>query len=312
MPAYRTSETVQNTAPDLTKQTYATTAQVLAAVAAAQQTQSLPPAARDQLVALSQIAKSKIGGIEEGPDNCFDERETPSTRGSASLGRCAYGDPNGTKLMVIYGDSRAAMWASTLERVAAVSGWKVRVFSRSGCPAADLRFRNNATGAPDSDCDTFHSIALEEIGKLHPQLVVTASYPRHRLAGGEMPTPAQWQDAWVSTFQKLAQPGTQMAMLGAIPTWDTSDALCLVAHLSDIQACSADPADAVSKYSEAERAAASTAGVHYVDTVPWVCAERCQPIIADTVVYYDPFRFTKQYAVYLSGAVAESLTPAMT
>jgi hypothetical protein len=41
-----------------------------------------------------------------------------------------------------------------------------------------------------------------------------------------------------------------------------------------------------------------------------VLAEECAPVVADVVVYYDPYPFTKAYADCLSTAVAEVLKPA--
>ena len=308
MPNYRNQPTRDpngSTNTYLTQQKYATTDQVLAAVATAQQTQVLSDAAAAHLVELNRPH-------QDGPEECFDVRKTKVATTDTELGECAYGDPKGTKQMVLLGDSRAPMWAATLERVAAITGWQVRVFARGGCPAADLQYQSNYTHAPDPQCDTFHSTAVDEIRKLHPQLVVTASYAGHTLANGDMPTTSQWQDAWVSTFQELAQPGTRVAILGAIPSWDNNDARCLAAHTRDVQACSTERANAVSPFFDAERAAASAAGALYVDTVPWVCAEKCEPVISDIVLYYDPYHFTKKYADYLSGAVAEALKPAMT
>jgi hypothetical protein len=309
MPTYRTDRpTYDPNKPAtsyLAEQSYATPDQVLAAVAAAQQTQVVSDVAAAHLAELSKPH-------QDGPEICFDQRQTHVTTTDTMFGECAYGDPNGTKQMVLYGDSRAPMWAATLERVAAISGWQMRVFAKGGCPAADLQYQNNETHAPDPGCDTFHSAAVDEIRKLHPQLVVTASYSGHTLANGDMPTTSQWQDAWVSTFQKLTQPGTHVAILGAIPTWDNNDAQCLAAHTRDVLACSTEPANAVSPYFDAERAAAAAAGALYVDTVPWVCAEKCEPVISDIVVYYNPYHFTKKYSDYLSGAVADALKPAMT
>lgn len=306
IPAYQSNEAVAGPAVSgLATQSYATTDEVLAAVAAAQQTQELSDVAAQQLARLSQ------GQIQDGPENCFDRREMNAAIPDTTFGECAYGDPVGTKQMVIYGDSRAPMWASSLERVAANSGWQLRVFAKGGCPIADLPFQNNETNAPDPDCDAFRSAAVDEIRRLQPQLVVTASHAGHRLANGEMPTTLQWQEAWVSTFQKLAQPGTQLAILGAIPNWDTNGAQCVAAHSRDVQACSTERAKAVSPFFDAEREAATAAGALYVDTVPWVCTERCQPVIADNIVYYNPYHFTKSYADYLAGAVADALRPAM-
>jgi len=176
---------------------------------------------------------------------------------------------------------------------------------------ADLQFQNNETKAPDTDCDAFHTAAIEAIRKLKPQLIITASHAGHKLTNGEWPTTSQWQDAWVSTLQKLSQPGTRLAVLGAIPTWDNNDARCLAAHLRDVQACSTEKANAVTPFFDAEREAASSAGAQYVDTVPWVCAQKCEPVIADIVGYYNPYHFTKKYAIYLTGALVDALKPAM-
>src|SRR5262249_47697844 len=128
IPAYQT-------ASDLAPQTYATTAQVLAAVAAAQQTQSLSNNAAAHLAAIT-----KEG---EGPDTCFDKQQVDGAPKDALFGECTYGSRNGTKTMVLYGDSRGPMWAAALERVAATTGWRLRVFSKGGCPAPDLQYQNN-------------------------------------------------------------------------------------------------------------------------------------------------------------------------
>ena len=94
------------------------------------------------------------------------------------------------------------------------------------------------TNAPNKECDAFRSAAISQIRALHPNLVITTSAGDHKLADGTVPTPAQLQDAWVSTFQKLAQPGTRLAMIGPIPPWRNDDARCLAAHIRDVQACS--------------------------------------------------------------------------
>src|SRR5689334_13353210 len=184
---------------DLGGRQYATTSQVLAAVAAAQGTEVVSDAAAAHLVELSKPHK-------DGPEICFDEHQVDIKTTDTMLGQCAYGDPKGTKVMALLGDSRGPMWAATLERVAAITGWQLRVFARGGCPPADLQYQSNTTHAPDPQCDTFHAAAVEEIRKLHPQLVVTASN-QHTLASGEKPTTDQWRDGLVSTFQQLAQPG---------------------------------------------------------------------------------------------------------
>jgi hypothetical protein len=214
--------------------------------------------------------------------------------------------------MVIYGDSRAGMWSAPLELIAAKAGWKLRVFGFGGCEVADLQYMSTQTHAPNKDCDVFHSAAISQIRALHPNLVITTSLGDNRLADGTVPTPSQLQDAWVSTFRKLAQPETRLAMIGPIPYWPNDDARCLAAHETEVQECSVATAKVVTNEQEApQAAAAAAAGVVFVSPKPWVCAARCEPVIADIQVYRERYHFSHTYAVYLTGALSEALQPAV-
>ena len=301
-------------APTNPGRTFATTAQVLEAVKAAQSINVLPNSVAASLPTASTTAdQAKATGRFDCqeialPANFVDFSKSESGH---QFGQCAAGDENGAKLMVIYGESRAPMWAAALEGVAAKSGYKLRTFYMDGCPALDLHFMSYQTHAPNDECNQFHESAIAAIRNLHPDLVITTSYSTQMLADGSQPTAAQWQEGWASTYRELAQPGTRFAMLGDIPTWEKDDARCLAAHDSAVQECSVPISEAKSENLDAEQAAASAVGALYIPTLPWVCAERCEPVIADMRVYGNRFHFSKAYAVYLTGAVGEALQPAL-
>ena len=281
----------------------ATTAQVLEAVKAAQQVQTLS----------DKVAASLPNADDAGAQNCFDRSDTHNPTKAEFFGECAFGDPHGTKLMVIYGDSRAVMWSAPLESIAAKNGWKLRMYGFGGCSVADIELMSWETHAPDKECDTFRSAAISQIRALHPNLVITTSVGNQLLPDGSaQPTPTQLQDAWVSTFQKLAQPETRLAMIAPIPSWPNDDARCLAAHARDVQACSVPAAQDEAKDAEApQSAAASAAGAVFVSPRPWVCAEKCEPVIADIRVYRERYHFSRTYAMYLTGALGAALQPAM-
>jgi peptidoglycan/LPS O-acetylase OafA/YrhL len=295
--------------------TFATTAQVLEAVEAAQSINDLPSSvaaslstastAADQAQATGRFDCKRIAL----PVNFVD---FSTSELGHEFGQCAAGAQHGTKLMVVYGESRAAMWAAALEGVAAENGYRLRTFYMNGCPALDLHFMSYQTLAPNDECYQFHRSAIAAIRNLHPDLVITTSYSTQMLADGGQPTAAQWQQGWASTFRELAQPGTRFAMLGDIPTWEKDDARCLAAHVSAVQECSVPISEAKSDNLDAEHAAASAAGALYIPTLPWVCTDRCEPVIAGMRVYSNRFHFSKPYAVYLTGAVGQALRPAVT
>jgi SGNH domain-containing protein len=311
-PADKAATTAQDQ-PPLAQRTYATTAQVLDAVKAARDIKTLPAAAA------SQLTNTDVAEAQDG----FDCKPKPAVP-SVHFGECAYGDPQGKKLMVMYGDSHADTWAASLEGVAAKHGWKLRVFSEGGCPAPDLQYLAYSTHSPYQDCDKFHDGATQAIRELHPDVVIVTSIGG-LLLDGSWPSSTQWRDAWISTFQKLTQPGTRLVLLANVPSWKNNDARCLAAHTGDVQNCSAAVADATEgggragpagvgagPYSQGdEQSAATAAGAHYISPQPWICTDQCEPVIADNVVYRDISHLTQVYAEYLTGALGEALQPVL-
>jgi peptidoglycan/LPS O-acetylase OafA/YrhL len=288
----------------------ARTARVLEAVKAAQSINVLPNSVAASLTKEDQAKATRRFDCHEIalPANFIDFSKSELGH---EFGQCAAGAEHGTKLMVIYGDSRAGMWGAALEAVAAKNGYKLRTFYMNGCPALDLHFMSYETHAPNDDCHQFHQSAIAAIRNLHPDLVITTSFSTQMLADGSQPTAAQWQQGWASTFRELTQPGTRLAMFGDIPEWEQDDARCLAGHVTAVQECSVPVAEATPTNLGAEQAAASAAEALYIPTLPWVCAERCEPVVANMRVYGNRFHFSKSYAVYLTGAAGEALQPAL-
>jgi len=110
-------------------------------------------------------------------------------------------------------------------------------------------------------------------------------------------------------LNKLGTTGARLAMLRDIPTRPNNDARRLAANSSNVQVGSTDAAGGVPPTLDSEQAAATKVGAPCAATVAWVCADRCEPVIDDKVVYFSPDHFTGGYAVYLTGALGEALAP---
>ena len=280
--------------------TYATTAQVLESVKAAEGLGSLPDSLAAGLVKSDPISLTD-------PYTCI---AVDNPADAEHFGECTYGDPIGQRLMVVYGDSRSDMWVPALEGVAKKNGWRLQVFAKHACPAPDLQFISE-TNAPNEECNVYHSTAPAAIKALHPDLVIVTSISWWKLADGSVPTPAQWQDGWVTALNKLARPETRLAMIGDLPLWQNNGPRCLAAHIKAVQDCGVPVSDILPGYHAAEQAAASAVGTLYIRAVPWICADRCQPVIADTRVFNDDSHLTQSYVVYLTGALGDALQPVM-
>lgn len=274
---------------------------VLSAVEAAQALRSVP---RDLQPGLT------VNDEANPVVNDMSCRSAPNRAGVPfyAFGGCTYGDLSSSKLMVVYGDSHAAMWAEALQYIALRAGWKLVTYYLWNCPAPDLSYISSQTGSPNKQCSEFHEIAPPAVARLHPQLVVVTSEAGYQqVARGVVATPAQWQSGWAKAIQELRRPGTRTVMIGDIPQWGNDDAYCLGAHMDDVQSCATSPKEGVPVNVPAEERAAGASKVQYISPEPWICARKCEPIIGGMRVYNDEYHLTGDYVEYLSGALQQAL-----
>ena len=276
-----------------------TTAQMTAAVEAAQSLRAVPSSVETSLT-------MDDNAFPRGHSQCVTATNSANIP-SGQFGGCTFGDLTSSKLMVVYGDSHAGMWAAGLESIAQRAGWKLKLFMLSGCPAPDLNFISYQTEAPNTQCTAFHAIAPPAINALHAGLVVVTSESIEQVARGVYATPAQWKTGLTATLHSLQQSGTTVTMIGDIPQWSGSKVTCLAANASNVQVCALTTTKAVSPNLSGEAGAAQSSGVTYIPGTPFVCATKCEPVINGMRVYNDEYHFTNAYVQYLSGPLQEAL-----
>lgn len=87
---------------------------------------------------------------------------------------CVYGAVNGTKSVVLFGDSHAANWFPALDAAAKTEGWRLIVRVRAACAPIDAP-QKLADGTPYHDCAVWRRTVLKEIRTLAPGLIVVGS-----------------------------------------------------------------------------------------------------------------------------------------
>ena len=282
----------------------ATNAQVLAAVKAAQSITRVPSNLTPVLTNENDIEVLNSGGF------CPAHYNAPKVGVDVfHFGWCTYGDPTGKRLLVIFGDSHAGMWLTSIRDAAARAGWRVRIFYFPGCPAPDLTFYSQTSNTPNLQCNEFRTDAIKAIRKLHPAMVVvTSASLSQEVANGAIATSAQWETGYSETLSMLKMAGTQLVVIGDIPVLAEDDATCLAAHESDVKACSTPLAQAEKGVlNSAEAQAANANGALYIPTAQWMCDQVCVPIVGHIRVYNNQFHISATYAKYLSGAVQTAL-----
>lgn len=101
-----------------------------------------------QVAAAARIAKVPAS-VEPTPAQAGTDfgGNDESIRCQARLGEsrehiCVLGDPQGTHLMVLYGDSHALMWLPAFVAIAQAAHWRLIVLGKSDCPAGIVTVAN--------------------------------------------------------------------------------------------------------------------------------------------------------------------------
>ncbi len=224
-----------------------------------------------------------------------------------SVPPCLFGDPHGTRSMVVVGDSHAQMWFYTINAIAKKAHWRLWYLAKSSCPAALLPFTKDQYGGEYSACDSWHQFVINRINHLDPDLVIVSQENRGRPNNGGPYSNSQWEDGTKAFFQLIRAPRAKFVMIGNIPMLPQTGPDCIARHTDDVQACSATRTASETPYHQAEAAAVESFGGRYIDPTPWFCSNVCTPVIGNYDVYFDHFHMMGPYALHLEGVLAHAL-----
>ena len=249
-------------------------------------------------------------GLRDARESLPEIYDDGCNRGTAvtDAEACVYGDPDDPRI-VLFGDSHAAHWFPALERFATAAGYAVEVHTKSSCPAADLETLRE--GSPYPECPEWRDAVIDRINASEPALVVLASFADADLAPGVDDEPEVWDAALGRTLDALEAPAVVIA--------DTPDMLddpapCLSANLTAAEACGQPRDRALAGAArEAELSATAARGIPLLDLNEFLCdADRCPPIIGNTLVYRDSHHLTAEISADLSDVLGDRLRPFLT
>ncbi len=231
---------------------------------------------------------------------------------------CVFGDPDGSRTVVLLGDSHAAMWLIAFDAAAKSLHWKVTFLGKAGCPAVSISFLHALGRGPQKlveaypECSHWLNYAIDRINGISPDAVVLASCNGCEYMVGadrEVVTKSAWAAGLRETLNRITTPNVRKAVLGDIPRWaGTLD--CLVTNESNLQACSKQVGPATdATYNDVEKSVATEAGAAYIDVTPWFCGSVCTVVVGNMVVYTNEYHVTATYASHLWEALESALEP---
>jgi peptidoglycan/LPS O-acetylase OafA/YrhL len=220
---------------------------------------------------------------------CHQEQDSTQPVG------CVLGDPNGTRTVVVTGDSHAAQWVPAIDRIAKDHKWKLVTFTKAACPFTRAAVTDD--GKPYAACAKWRDNVLAEIGKLRPDLMFT-SQSRY----SSTPGPAMIEGLR-SLWSELNEAGMRIVAIRNTPFVKFDPGDCLAA----------DPDKCVTARQEVEAsnvfalAAETLPGVRVVDMNDALCGkDSCSAVVGNIIVWRDYHHMTATYALALAPYLAKA------
>jgi peptidoglycan/LPS O-acetylase OafA/YrhL len=228
---------------------------------------------------------------------------------------CATGDTASTTTVALVGDSHAATWAPAVQQAAAQRHWRLELLSKGACPPINLPVTNPLRRLVElfEHCEQWRGQIIARLRTEHPRLIVVSMFRGYgadeSLTGFHSYDPA-WIDSLTRLVQQLRGTGAKVLVLGPVPDPHFAVPICLSGHLDDATACSPPRSTAVNESGiAAESAATKAGGGQYADLTELFCTtDRCPVIVGNTLVYFDWYHLTVEYARALApviGALAD-------
>ncbi len=228
---------------------------------------------------------------------------------------CTWGDRDSSTTVALVGDSHAAMWNPAFRQVAEQRRWRMEMLTKGACPLLDVSIPNPMRRFAErfQHCEHWRAEMLTRLRADPPQLVVLSmwrGYGVEESLTGYRSYGPEWLERLTDLVGQLRDGGSEVLVLGPIPSPGMSVPMCLSGHPDAATACTLSRSTSVDEAGiAAETAATEAGGGRYIDLTDLFCtADRCPVVVGNTLVYLDMTHVTLQYSRLLApvmGALAD-------
>ncbi len=230
----------------------------------------------------------------------------------ARVPACPGGDPNGNKLIVLYGDSHASMWMPAIDAIAKKNGYRVELYAKLACPLIEAPVWSYQLNRPFNECQQWQQMVLPKIKSAKPDILIVTDQWKPAVVNEEksdFDTETLWEKEFPKALATLSSYTKKLVVIGNNPSMTTDSINCVSRPGVTISICASvrTKADnnAINKIEQA--ATVAVKGI-FIDTVSWACdAYMCPAIIDNKLVYFDQWHFTATYVNWLTPTLAKAL-----
>ena len=209
---------------------------------------------------------------------------------------CNLGDPNGTKTMVVFGNSHSVMWVPGLIVLAKREHLKLYPVVKEACAYEAFPDLNHEWNIAN-ECTTFYDWAKTTIKRLHPDVIVIGTFSRtpHWVAG---------ETSVINTLKRLTP---RLILLGDTP-YTKAPAQCLLQSGATQGSCLTSQSVLSTKVQAKVQDIASSTHVQSLDMTKLFCDDAlCPAVINGLIPTWDGKHLTPQYSTFLAPALESAL-----
>ena len=207
---------------------------------------------------------------------------------------CVFGDLSADKTLVLYGDSHAAQWFPTLEKLANEKGFRFYSFTKSACPAIDV-VRDSVGAFQMSNCAAWRKSTIARIAEIKPDFILMSSFEHFSPPNGTTNVNSWWAEGSKSTYAQLNSLTPILTYLIDTPRPDR-----------DIPDCLASTAESKCLASQ-NIGIPQVASFELIDPASWLCDITCPAIVRNNVAYRDASHISVATALELDGRLWRAL-----
>ncbi|WIB78725.1 SGNH hydrolase domain-containing protein [Curtobacterium sp. MCPF17_002] len=258
----------------------------------------------------SDVPANLTPGLTDAADDQPDSTDNGCHAGYLQIQQkaCVYGDPTGSRTVVLWGDSHAQQWLPAFDAAGKSEGWKVVAWTKAACPVAqDVELFNSSLKRTYTECPTWRDASMKRIEALDPDLVVMAQSDN---VPGKQVSNTTWADGTAETAATMRASGVKTVYMLDTPVPNGDAVSCVAEHLDTVGECnqSEKQAYAVSGRHEDVAETVRAAGVPTVEPRDWFCTDDgCPVVVQDKLVYRDQTHMSTAYSRWLEPLVAPLL-----
>jgi len=200
---------------------------------------------------------------------------------------CTYGVRGADKKIVLFGDSHAAQWFPTLEKLANEQNFELISLTKSACPGPAVK-KVDTGEYKNADCFAWRDYAFKRIASIKPDAVIVSGFQHFEVPSGYSSRESWWREGEAKTFKSLKGLADRIIYISDTPHPDRDIPSCIASGRLD-RCNGTDPSTPI-----------FSPGYLRINPTPWLCSRTCPAVIGSTVAYRDASHLSVDMARNLS------------